>query len=128
MPAAQVAIVRLARRRSTSTDCRQLEELHGKGDRRKKTDREIAGAELHEKAGQKHSSGQRAHGFTGKRVVEDQPKCPLGVSRSHRVTVAVPKPVCIGCCDLRAPKVTPNQPGGTKGPVEGWSPNVSLRI
>ena len=31
-------------------DCRQLEELHGKGDRRKKTDREIAGAELHEKA------------------------------------------------------------------------------
>ena len=59
MPAAQVANNTPDAQALYQYNCRQLEELHGKGNRRKQTDREIAGAELHKKAGQKHSGCQR---------------------------------------------------------------------
>ena len=92
MPAAQVADGAPGAQALDQDHRRQLEELHGKGHRRQQADGEIAGAEFHQKASQKHSGSERAHGFAGERVVEDQPECPLGVSRFHRVSLTAGPP------------------------------------
>ena len=100
MPAAQVAIVRLARRRSMRTTDGNWRNCTVKGTR-EQTDGEIAGTKFHQKAGQKHARSERAHGFAGKRIVEDQPECPVGVSRFHVASAVAPNQVCAGCRDLR---------------------------
>ena len=77
IPAAQVAIARRLRSRSTRTTAGKLQELHGERHRRQYADRDIAGAQAHRVADQEHAGGECAHGFAGQRVVEHQPEGPV---------------------------------------------------
>ena len=92
MPAAQVAMARRLRRRSTSTTAGSCRNCTANGTAASRPIASIAGAESHRVADKEDAGCERAHGFAGERVVEDQPECPV---RSIRRSITDGSPLVI---------------------------------